>query len=149
MTNWTQKKSKLLRGDKCGGVTPPNPQADASIVRHILFLEGKGRETPYASTTEDEEIAKRFAGHDGCVYETKVDTIQKNDAKHISRRELLQLLKGKGKGRANWPSAYEVMRARSLVEEWSEHLVDFTGQKELGQPEVDELVGKIFSKGAK
>jgi len=149
MAKWTQKKSKLLRGDKCGGVTIPNPQADPSIVRHILYLEGRGRETPYVSTTEDEEAASRFAGNEGCVYHTKVDKIRKYEAKHISRRELLQLLKGKGKGRANWPSAYEVMRARSYVEEWSEHLIDCTGRKELEQYELEAMVGMIFSKGTK
>jgi hypothetical protein len=36
------------------------PGADTSIVRHILYLDGYGRQTPYLSTTERTEVAAIF-----------------------------------------------------------------------------------------
>ena len=44
---------------------------------------------------------------------------------HIGRAELLKLLRGKGRGRARWSSAFEVMQARKYVEQWAEQLLDY------------------------
>ena len=46
-------------------------------------------------------------------------------AVHIPRSELVQLLRGYGKGNAKWDDAFEVAQARAYVEHWSEHLFDW------------------------
>ena len=58
---WKASKDPLHRGDAKESVRPPTPSADESVVRHVLYLEGSGRETPYLSTSEVYETAKRFA----------------------------------------------------------------------------------------
>jgi hypothetical protein len=63
--------------------------------------------------------------------------------KHRSRKELLQLLRGKGKGDAQWHSAFEVMRAHQFVEESEEHLADFSGTQPAA--DVEPLAAAIFS----
>jgi hypothetical protein len=132
-TQWKVSKHPLWRGDRRDGITPPTPTADASLVRHILYLEGPGRETPYLSNTEQREVAQRFAGRDGEVWQTLVREAQARGVKHLSRHELLSLLKGLGKGKARWHSAYEVLQARRYVEEWAEHLLDFS---EIADPSI-------------
>ncbi len=127
MPPWKANRDPLFRGDARGGVSLPEPDADPSIVRHVLFLDGPGRSTPYLSTTESREVAERFAGRHGQVYTTRPPKWKKHGVGHLSRRELLQLLKGRGKGRASWPSAFEVLTARRRVEEHAEHLADFSG----------------------
>jgi hypothetical protein len=70
-----------------------------------------------------------------------VKEAKKEGVSHISKTELLNLMKGNGKGKAKWPSAFEVMQARRYVEQWGEHLLDFR--------QVDstvEAVKKIFKK---
>jgi hypothetical protein len=124
-SQWRQAKDPLFRGSDDGTPGSPDPAADASIVRHVLYLEGAGRPTPYLSTTEDLSTAERF-GH-GSVYETTAARAVTAGLGHLSRRELLGLLKGTGKGRASWHSAFEVAQARRYVEEHSEHLLDSTG----------------------
>lgn len=114
----------LFRGDDAASVRPPTPAADASVVRHILYLEGPGRETPYLSVTEDLDTAARFA-QPGGLWQTSVTQARHVGVAHLSNKELLQLLKGPGKGLANWPDPFEVMQARRYVEQWSEHLMDF------------------------
>lgn len=109
---WKAKRDPLWRGDSAAGITEPTPTADPSLVRHILYLEGMGRATPYHSTSEAHETAARFAGSQGKVYRTTVGTAEEAGVSHISRLELLGLLRGKGKGRAKWNSAYEIMLAR-------------------------------------
>lgn len=104
----------------------PSASADRSIVRHVLFLDGAGRATPYHSTTEDREIAKHFAGEAGAVYRTSVATATRLAVRHISRTELLRLLRGGGHGDAQWSDPFEVMQARRYVEQWREHLLDFS-----------------------
>ncbi|MEP7120769.1 MAG: hypothetical protein ABJE95_07665 [Byssovorax sp.] len=95
-------------------------------MRHILYLDGAGRETQYHSTSEERDAASHFAGQTGGrVYETMVATVQAAGVRHISKIELLGLLQGTGHGDANWPSAYEVMTARRYVEQWSEHLINY------------------------
>jgi hypothetical protein len=56
----------------------------------------------------------------------------------------VQLLRGTGKGDAEWPSAFEVLRARQYVEEWQEHLADFTSLAELTRDELKQVVEKVF-----
>lgn len=50
---WKMSKDPLFRGDAKNAVCVPNPGADDSIVRHVMYLEGPGRETPYLSTSEE------------------------------------------------------------------------------------------------
>jgi hypothetical protein len=104
-----------------------------------MYLEGPGRETPYLSTTEDHDVAEHFSC--GLVWQTMVRIAQAESICHISRSELLQLMKGNGKGRAKWPSAFEVMQARRYVEQWGEHLLDF---RHVEFPE--KAARKVFSK---
>lgn len=130
MPTWKQNRDPLYRGD-AATVTRPTPASDPSIVRHILYLEGYGRETPYLSTTEDRSIAEQFAGRSGAVWRTDVPTCHAHDVHHISRRELLQCLTGSGKGDAKWSSPYEVMQARRYVEQHLEHLLDFRAVEDI------------------
>jgi hypothetical protein len=124
----------------------PKPTASPSIVRHILQLDGYGAETPYFSTTEDEDVAARFAGKDGRVWFTSVDRVQGQRLRYISKAELLGLLRGKGKGDAAAARASDVMAARALVEQHAEHLVDFRSMRETVQSELVACVGILFTK---
>lgn len=135
---WKMSRDPLFRGDRKEYVSRPVPLANPSIVRHVLFLEGPGRDTPYLSTTEEYEIAEHFANN-GQVWQTYVKEFRKEGVRHISKSELLRLMKGNGQGKAKWKSAYEVMQARRYVEQWGEHLLDF---REV--TEVDVVVDKIF-----
>lgn len=141
---WRQKADPLWRGDNAAGVSLPDPTADPSLVRHILFLEGAGRPTPFHSTTEDHAVAKYFAGSSGKVFQTGVARAAALKIKHISRLELLRLLRGKGQGRAAWSSPMEVMQARRYVEERLEHLLDFTDLSTLAPAEVSALVAALY-----
>ncbi|MCB9665031.1 MAG: hypothetical protein H6732_13030 [Alphaproteobacteria bacterium] len=126
MSTWKQRRDPLFRGDGEGGVQLPTPGADPSVVRHILYLDGPGRPTPYVSTTESRDVAEGFA-KGGRVYQTRVPDWAPHGVVHLSRKELLSNLRGVGKGRARWPSAQQVMTARRYVEEAAEHLADFSG----------------------
>lgn len=123
---WRRSKDPLWRGDSAAGVSLPSPGADRSIVRHVLYLDGAGRATPYHSTSERREVAEHFATGAGArVYETSVPRAEELGVSAVSNIELLSLLKGKGHGDAAWPSAFEVLQARKYVEQWSEHLLKF------------------------
>lgn len=123
---WKASRDPLYRGAFSSTPGDPVPGADPSIVRHILYLEGFGRATPYLSASEEHDSAAFFAkNHDGAVWETAVPRLTPEGIAHRSRKELLQLLKGKGKGDAAWHSAHQVMRAAVYVEEHLEHLLDF------------------------
>ena len=139
---WKLKRDPLLRGDQRGGVALPSPDADRSLVRHILFLEGYGRLTPYLSASESRATATRFAGSTGTVYIGHPETWTNVGVKHRSRKELLQLLKGKGKGDAEWHSAFDVMRAHQYVEEWQEHLADFSA---VDTADLEAVAATVFS----
>jgi hypothetical protein len=136
---WKPSKDPLYRGDAKDSVSVPNPDADDSLVRHIMYFEGPGRETPYLSASEQYDLAENFSN--GAVWHTFVKTAQQEAVRHISRTELLSLLQGNGKGKAQWPSAFEVMQARRYVEQWQEHLLDF---RTVDNPSA--AVQKIFSK---
>jgi hypothetical protein len=122
---WKASEDLLFRGDSRDGVQLPTPGASDSIVRHILYLDGFGRPTPYLSTSEVRDVAARFASSGGRVYTTAVPGWAAHGVKHISQSELLQLLTGKGKGKASWNNALEVMQARRHAEESAEHLASF------------------------
>jgi len=126
------------------GVQIPVPQADDSIVRHILYLGGAGRETPYLSTSESDSAARYFAGRDGKLWMTQVNRAKANGVEHISMTDLLSMLRGMGKGKAKWKSALEVMMARKYVEQWSEHLLDFRAHANIQKQQLEDLVPELF-----
>jgi len=136
---WKASKNPLYRGDAKQSVCIPSPDADDSIVRHVMYFEGPGRETPYLSTSEEYNLAENFSN--GAVWQTLVKIAKAESVRHISRTELLLLMKGNGKGKAKWPSAFEVMQARRYVEQWGEHLLDFHSIEE-----PFPVVKKIFEK---
>lgn len=136
---WKMSKDPLFRGDSKEKVCVPNPHADDSIVRHVMYFEGPSRETPYLSTSEDYELAANFSN--GAVWETMVKVAKEASVGHIGRTELLSLMKGNGKGKAKWPNPFEVMQARRYVEQWGEHLLDF---REVENPA--ETTKKVFKK---
>ena len=117
----------LFRGDDAKSVALPDPRATRAVVSHILFLGGEGRATPWMSTTESKTTATHFAGPHGRVWTTDVPKAQHYGAKHVSKTDLLHLLKGYGKGKAKWGNAIEVAQARAYVLRWSEHLLDWKG----------------------
>ena len=108
-------------------VERPDPSSKLGLVEHILYLGGRGRKTPFTSTTESEEVATYFAGQQGAVWGTTVARAQGQGAVHLSREELLQVLRGFGKGRASWNNAWEVAQAAAYVKQWSEHVLDWQG----------------------
>ena len=111
---WKPAKDPLFRGDFKEGVRPPAPKADDSVVRHILYLEGPGRETPYLSATESQEVAEYFAGPSGLVWQTMVNKLKEQGINHLSQADLLALLKkGNGKGKAKWDRAIGCAEERS------------------------------------
>lgn len=134
----------LYRGDQTDGVCVPDPAADKSIVRHILYLEGKGRKTPYLSATEDRKTAETFAEPSGQVYLSNVSGWPDSDVAHISRDMLMQLLRGTGRGRASSKKASLVMTARNYVERHKEHLADFS--KHETTESTSAACQKIFTK---
>jgi hypothetical protein len=142
---WRKKKDPLYRGDGDAGVSVPVPDADSAIVRHILYLGGYGRETPYSSTTEVPEIAQRFAKR-GRVWKTTVAAASSAGVSHVARIELLELLKGTGKGKAAWGNAYEVLQARRYVEQHAEHLLDFSPLDGSPKDDIEVVVSRIFDK---
>ena len=121
---WNGSGYSLFRGDHDASIWFPSPNANDSVVRHVMYFEGPGHDTPYLSTTERREVAAQFALA-GAVWETTVAVAKHNGVNHISKSELLGLMKGNGKGLAKWPDAFEVMTARRYVEEHGEHLLDF------------------------
>jgi len=140
--SWKLSRDPLYRGDSASGVSIPVPDASKSIVRHVLYLEGYGRETPYLSASEQRATAERFAGLKGSTYIAHPKEWKSLGVGHVSRRELLQLLRGTGKGDAKWHSAFEVLRAHQYVEEAQEHLADFSGLS--GREDLGKIVRRTF-----
>jgi hypothetical protein len=64
--------------------------------------------------------------------------------KHLRRAELLQLLRGKGKGRARWSSAYEVMQARKYVEQHAEHVFDYAALANLSAVALRGQLNELY-----
>lgn len=133
----------LYRGDATTAVTVPDATAKTGVVEHILYLGGAGRPTPFTSTTESAEVAEHFAGPDGQVWETDAAGAASEGARHLARKQLLQDLRGFGKGRAKWHDAWEVAQAAALVVQWAEHLLDWKGSAPDSLP---ARVAETFSK---
>ncbi len=144
---WTEE-DRLYRGDSRHGPETPVPDADRSFVRHILYIGGAGRESPYLSTTESEAIARtKYAGPKGMVRFTYVPHARELRVDHIGYLELMDLLQGRGKGRAQSRNAMQVAQARRYVEESLEHLLDFRrhGAADSAAPSnLDEVVRQVF-----
>ncbi len=125
MPGW-KLRDPLYRGDAAAAVSIPDPDARLSLVEHILYLKGYGRDTQYTSVSEREDVAKRFAGRRGAVWQTDVARATLHGAKHHSKDRLVRDLRGQGRGTARWRSAWEVAQARANVLRWSEHLLDWS-----------------------
>lgn len=137
-----RNQDPLYRGD---GAAPelPDPSAKTSLVEHILYIGGRGRPTPFTSTTESEETAEYFAGPKGAVWVTDVRTATRERATHLPRKQLLQDLRGYGRGRAKWTSAWDVVQAASYVRQWSEHLLEWSSVDTSG---IRTAFGNAFAK---
>ena len=114
----------LFRGDAHEGVAVPDPRADPSVVRHILYLDGAGRATPYSSTTDDPLIARSFA-RPGRVWRTSAARARLYGAELVDLEELLQNLRGSGRGDRFRGRPAEVAQARVYAERHHEHLLDW------------------------
>ena len=88
-------------------------------------------------------MADYFARPIGTVWETSVALATGQAAKHIQRTQLLQNLKGFGKGKAKWDDAWEVAQAANYVEQWSEHLLDWSKAQ---RTTIAAAVGRTFRK---
>lgn len=137
---WRKKSDFLYRGDDADAVFVPVSAANPSIVRHILYLDGYGRDTPYSSTSERKEVAVLFGARGG-IWITRAPLAEENSVAHIDNKQLLGLLTGKGKGKARWPNAYEVLQAKKYAEQHYEHPLDFSGVTDAAV-----VIRKIFSK---
>lgn len=144
-TTWRWRKSRdpLFRGDGTE-LTTPTPGSDLSFVDHILYIGGRGRETPYLSLSESEAVAERFAGSRGKLWRSRVPDAESESVRHVSRTQLLSYLKGAGKGEARGVDPYLLMRARSYVESSAEHLYNFSELVLLSEEELVALLGRVF-----
>jgi hypothetical protein len=138
---WSKRRDPLFRGDHSGGVSHPTPGAALSIVEHVLYLGGPGRESQFHSTTESSEFARHFALPGGLVYKTSAPRAEAHSVVHIAQVELKRLLRGKGQGKAKWRSALEVMQARRYIEQWAEHLLDF---EKVSTDGLANVAGEIY-----
>lgn len=141
--DWRHRRDPLYRGDHRGGVSLPTPTADKSLVRHILYLEGLGRETPYVSTTESRDTAAHFAGTNGQIYTTTAHR-EEVEFTYLPRKTLLKMLRGRGQGLAAWSDPFEVTRARQYVEQHAEHLFSFSSCEHVPEQELRQLVDEKF-----
>ncbi|MBI4700356.1 MAG: hypothetical protein HY744_04160 [Deltaproteobacteria bacterium] len=139
---WTTR-DPLYRGDAAAGPAVPDPTSRTSLVAHVLYLGGPGRSTPFTSTTESVEVAEYFAGQTGQVWQTDVPTATTAGAEHLPRKQLLENLRGFGKGKAKWHDAFEVAQAAAYVAQWSEHLLDWTT---VAAEMIEEKVRGTFAK---
>ncbi len=144
MRPWKEASDPLFRGDSVAPPGSPATQADPSLVRHILQVDGPGQQSPYLSTTESEETATYFAVPKGFVLSTSVSTLKSAEVGYLGKMELLQLLVGKGKGGARWHSAAEVRRAAHLVEQHAEHLADFRPHDGAPAERLGQIVTQCF-----
>jgi hypothetical protein len=63
---------------------------------------------------------------------------------HIDRKQLLQNLRGRGKGDASWSNPLEIKQARRFVELWSKHLIDFRPAKTQPEADLESCVDNMF-----
>lgn len=143
VTRCLEEPCPLYRGDAAAGPAVPNPASKTSIVEHILYLGGRGRETPYSSTSESEDVAEHFAGPRGRVWQTSATRAAAEGARHLPRKQLLENLKGFGRGKAKWNDEFEIAQAARYVEEWSEHLLDWSATSPSA---IRDAVSRAFRK---
>jgi hypothetical protein len=141
MQRTSKKEDPLFRGDRSDTVCVPAPGADPSLIRHILYLGGYGRESPYLSTSSEESIAAGFATGGGRVWKTSGQRAEHLGVKHLSQRELEAILRSSRKGRARWSNARQRLLAQKYVEQHAEHLIDFIPLKK-----TPAAVIKMFEK---
>lgn len=139
-----KKADPLFRGDGSDAVSVPNPAADPSLIRHILYIGGYGRESPYLSTSSEESSAARFAAG-GRIWKTSGEFAERLGAKHVSQSDLQTILKSSTKGRAHWNNAWQRLQASKYVELHAEHLIDFIPFKKAGTS-VKSVVHKMFAR---
>lgn len=115
---WKASSDPLYPGGRAG-VVGPIPGANTSIVRHVPFLEGAGRETTYLSTTESSVVVERFAGKDGKPFAhpvRKLDSLVESAAKESGTLALKPLVKWLGDGsRARAERALPFKRYREFA----------------------------------
>jgi hypothetical protein len=110
----------LYRGNDDEVAGRPDPAADRNLVRHVLYLGGRGRATPYLSITADRDEAAFF----GLVWQTSSAALASSGTKHLQNDALIAALK-RNKGRSRWPSTKDRLRAAKYAEEHGEELADF------------------------
>jgi hypothetical protein len=135
----------LLRGDQPDAVSVPDPNASNLLIRHILYVDGYGRQTPYLSTSELREIAELW----GVVWETPSSLASSHGATHIRKDELLSIIRVSRRGRAGWPRRLERLQAMRYVEDNHEHLLDYTAFRDRPAAELTDAVKKTFSRSRK
>jgi hypothetical protein len=140
-----RKSGDLFRGDASEAVSVPNPAADPSLVRHILYLGGYGRESPYLSTSSEETSAAKFARGGGRIWKTSGQRAERLGAKHLSQDALLAILKSSTTGRASRRNTRQRLEARKLVELHAEHLIDFIPLKKTSRG-IGDVVNNMFEK---
>jgi hypothetical protein len=145
MQRTSKKADPLFRGDGSDAVSVPAPVAEPSLIRHILYLGGLGRESPYLSTSGDRTLADKFATRGGRVWKTSGALAEQLGAKHISQSDLQATLKSSKTGRASWSNARQRLLARKYVELHAEHLIDFIPFKQTPAA-VKGAVLKMFEK---
>ena len=135
------RQTDLFRGDSATGVAVPDPKAKTSIVDHVMYLGGRGRPTPYSSTTEDEDVADYFAGPSGRTWRVDAGKGKTRGVKHRSHASLVTDLRGYGKGAAKSTDPFLVAQARAYVIRWSEHLLDWSA---VSASDVAAAVADVF-----
>jgi len=113
--------SPRYRGNDDEVAGRPAPKADSNLVRHVLYLGGRGRATPYLSITADRDEAATF----GALWKTSSAALRSSGAKHLPNDALIAALTS-NKGRARWPSTKDRLRAAKYAEEHGEELADFS-----------------------
>lgn len=134
----------LFRGDGADGVSVPDPAAGTTAIEHVLYLHGAGGATPFTSTTESRDVATRFAGSAGRVWTTEVPAATANGARHLPRLQLLQDLRGRGRGQLGRARADLVAKARVFVELHREHLLDW---RSVDGAEIAGAITRTFRRG--
>lgn len=111
---------RLYRGNDDEVAGRPDPRANDNLVRHVLYLGGRGRASPYLSATADRNEAAEF----GPTWETTSAAVQASGARHLPNDALIAALK-RNRGRARWPSTRDRQRALKYAEQHGEQLVDY------------------------
>jgi hypothetical protein len=114
------REPQVYRGNSDDVAGRPEPSADSNLVRHVLYLGGPGRSSPYLSLTADRATAVDF----GTLWESSVAALNSAGARHLPTEALITALK-RNQGRSKWPSARDRQRALKYVEQHGEELADY------------------------